>query len=231
MYKIALYCNSEEKKQIEGTLSQYLMENNVPFKIFHTFSLQKFMQDYLLSNKFHLLITCEERAALTGTVTYMKKVYDNFDMGSHEYISGTARYPLTHDEIHKEMIIKLPLPMVCPYGAYLLKTRKVIRKLMHEEIEFVFSEKGGVSIIFLNNGDIEIIHKSLVQLERELDKSYFVKCSRKYLINIFNIESVNDKWNTFTMKSGAEIPITRTYVKKFNKAFSLTVSGINIFDY
>lgn len=225
MIKIALLGNVEKRKQMESVLSQCLDEKNVICKIYHSSNSLQFMKDYYYNSDIRLCLLCYE-----GTITYIIKVYTNFNPKLSHCSRGTLKFPLTHENVNMHLLRKLLLPKVCPYGAYTVKRRKTTRRILHENIEYINREKN-ISIIHLNDGDKETTSKSTALIAKELNKKYFARCGKGYVVNIFNIDRISDDFKIITLKSGAKIPMTRSGKKEFLKSLSLTITGINIFNY
>jgi len=239
MLIVVLYGSTGERRQMKGVLSRYFNENNIPFKLRQASSSAQFMNDYLFNHKIHLFMIC-----IGGEITCILKSYNDFNLHTSRYTTDTVKFPLTYDDVGDKIGKKLKLSyfynwkgketrlsLICPYGTYTLKNRKGVRKILHEEIEYIHREEKGKSVIHLSNGETETTYKSLNQLERELDRKYFVKCNKKYLINFLNIYMVNDNWDGVYMKSGIEIPFTKKGLKMFYKSMTMSLLGINIFTY
>jgi len=72
---------------------------------------------------------------------------------------------------------------------------------------------------------------SLSRISAELDANYFIKCSKGYIVNFFNVERLSYDYKSLTMKSGAEIPMSRVGEKQFFKSLSFSIAGVNAFNY
>ena len=75
------------------------------------------------------------------------------------------------------------------------------------------------------------VSDSQTKMLTELNANYFIKCSKGYIVNFFNIEQISDDYKSLIMKSGAEIPMSRSGQKQLFKSLSLSITGINVFDY
>lgn len=223
--KIALCGDAEKRKQMEGVLSKCLEKNDIPFKIHHVSDSQQFVSSFLLENDFRLFMMSAK-----GTISYMLKIYNNFDQQSSCYIPGTLKFPLTQVEFTKHMLEVFKLSHVCPYGAYAAKNAKMSRIILHEDIQFIYKKKRK-SVIFLYNGESVEVTSSHAQILKELDSNYFAKCSKGFIVNFFSIEQISDDYKTLLMKSGAIIPMSMLGRKQLFKTLSLSITGINVFNY
>lgn len=223
MMKIALCGNKKEIKQIEDILSQCFKGKK--YEIHHVSSPLHIIRDYLSETQFKLFIISSKDA-----ITYIINVYNNFDLKILRCISGKIEFPLTYEKINKNIAEKLKSSRICPYGAYVLRRKGEMRRILHKEIEYIHREKKK-SVIYLNNGDSESLAKSTVKIAKELNKSYFIKCGKGYVINFFNIDKIDNSCKVIRMKSGAEIHMSRKGSKEFLKALSISVIGDNIFSY
>ena len=223
MFTIGLYGTTDERKQMEKVLSQYLKEKNIRFKIYQTYSSNKFITEYI-PNNFNLYMTCMDKK-----IVYMLKKYDNSNLKTSNYISKTIEFPLKYDDIVKLKIKNHPLNYDCPYGIYILNTKNTLYGILHEEIEYIHRVKNK-SVIHLSSGDTEETSKSLVQIEKELDRRHFVRCNKGYIVNLFHVNKVNENWKIIQLNSGSEIPLSMNGRKKFLKGLSLLVTNEDIFN-
>lgn len=221
MFKIVLYGSAAERKQMKEVLSQHLNKNKVRFEIiYETYDSSKFIKDSLFKD-FNLYMLCQN-----STISYMLKTYRNYELQTSHYVSGTVKFPLTYDELDKMPIKNHPLTCVCPYGTYLSRKGENIHKILHEEIEYIHRKKRK-TFIHLNNGDTIETAKSLTQIRRELDRSYFFKCSNRYMINLFSINMLTAR-NAVQLKSGAVIPLSKGGFANYFKALVLSELGSKI---
>lgn len=222
MNKIVICGNTRMIKQIEDILVQCFKEEGTSIEIYHVSSPLYLMRDYLSDTSYKLIIINSK-----DSITYMINAYANFNLGISRYIAGQIKFPLTHEKIHKNIVEKLKFSWTCPYGSYTLRNKGVLRRILHEEIEYIHREKKK-SIIYLNNGDSEPVKKSTAKIEGELNKSHFIKCSKGYIVNLFNIDKIDISSKTVRMKSGAEVPISRRGQREFIKALFITVTGKSV---
>lgn len=225
MLKIVLHCSNKEYKEIEPVLSEYLTNKNIAFEIYHVGSATKFLSDYLYQKDFQLLLVCKN-----SSLSYMLKTYYNFDKSYMHMVSGILELPLNFDSIDKELFNNIESTYCCPYGIYNVSNRKVFRKILHEDIEYI-QRLNDKSVIFLRDGETEEINKSINKIKTELNEKYFIKCCKGYIVNIFNIEKVNKDTHTIELKSGIKIPLTRKNFQEFLKSYIFSVEGFRIWDY
>lgn len=118
----------------------------------------------------------------------------------------------------------------CPYGVYAAKNAKMSRLILHEDIEYIYKEKTK-SVFYLRSGETMEVSDSQSMILTELDANYFLKCRKGYIVNFFNIDQLSDDYKTLIMKSGAEIPMSKIGEKEFLKSLSLSITGVNAFNY
>ncbi len=224
MFKIMLYGSTAERKQMKEVLSQHLNKNKIKFKMHESFDSSKFIKDSLFKS-FNLYMICQN-----NTISYMLKIYNNYELQTSRYISGAVEFPLTYDELDKMPVKNHPLTCTCPYGTYLLRKGGNFHKILHEEIEYIHRKKRK-TFIHLNNGDTIETTKSLTQIGKKLNKSYFYKCSKGYMVNLFNMHIMSEDWNAIQLKSGAVIPLSKSGLRNYLKALGLSELGINICNY
>lgn len=219
MIKIVICGNKKEIKQIEDILVQCLKEISDPIEIYHVSSPLYLMRDYLSEMSYKLFIISSK-----DSITYMVNAYTNFDLGISRYIAGEIKFPLTCKKINKSLAEKIKSSWTCPYGSYILRRKGELQRILHEEIEYIHREKKK-SIIYLSNGESEPIAKSTTKIAKELDKSHFIKCSKGYIVNFFNIDKIDMSRKVVRMKCGAEIPISSRGLREFLKAIFITATG------
>ncbi len=223
--KIALLGDAEKRGQMEAVLSKCLKAHDIPFEIHHVSDSQKFIHEFLFNNDFRLFMESSR-----GTITYMLKIYTNFDRQCSRHVAGTLKPPLTQNKFIKHMLEVIKSSNVCPYGMYAAKNTKMSRLIPHEDIQFIYKEKYK-SMIYLSNGEYVEEVTTHAKVLKELDTSYFFKCHQSYIVNFFNIEEISDDYKFILMKSGDIIPMSRLGFKQLVKAISLSIAGVNSFDY
>ena len=222
MLRIALHSNIQERKEIEPVLTAYLTEKKIAFEIYHVDSVPEFLSYYFSRKEFKLLLICENKE-----LSYIIKIYHNFDKNYMHTISGILELPLTPDSIEKKLFNNIENTYICPYGVYNVSTRAVCRKILHEDIEFIKRIKNK-SVIYLRNGDTEETNKSVNKIKKELNERYFIICRKGYMVNIFNINKVNKDTHIIELKSGTKIPLTKRNFQVFLKEYIFSTQGINI---
>ncbi len=223
--KIALLGGAKRRRQMEAVLSECLKTYDIPFEIHHVPNSQKFIHEVLFNNDFRLIMESSKE-----TITYMLKIYTNFDQQYSRHVTGTLKYPLTKAEFMKNMLKAFKLSNVCPYGVYAAKNGKMSRLIPHENIQFIYKEKYK-SVIHLHNGESVEEVTTHAKVLKELDTSYFFKCHQSYVVNFFNIEEISDDYKFILLKSGDIIPMSRLGFKQLVKAISLSITGSDAFDY
>ncbi len=223
--KIALYGNYKKLNQIEDVLSKYLNGNDIPFEIHRISDSEQFLREFLTKDDYRLFMISEK-----GTVSYLLKIYKNFDRQTARYAYGKLKFPLTQKELFDQIFEAVKTSHTCPYNIYAAKNAKMSRLIQHEDIECIYKQKTK-SVFYLRSGEIMEVTNSLSKIFAELDANYFIKCSKGVIVNFFNIEQVSDDYKTITTKSGVEIPMSRTGQKQFFKSISLSITGVNAFNY
>ena len=223
--KIALYGDSKKLKQVEDVLTKFLKKNDIPFEIHRVSDSEQFLREFLLKDDFRLFMVSEK-----GTVSYLLKIYKNFDRQTTRYAYGTLKFPLTQAGLTNQMLEVFKSSHTCPYGVYAAKNRKMSRIILHEDIECIHKEKTK-SVFYLCSGETMDVPEPQSGILTELDANYFITCRKGYIVNFFNIEQISDDYKSLIMKSGAEIPMSRSGQKQLFKSLSLSITGINVFDY
>ncbi len=223
--KIAIYGNAKKQSQIEDVLTRFLKKNDLLFEIHRVSDSEQFLREFLLKDDYRLFLISEK-----GTVTYLLKIYKNFDLQTSRYVYGKLKFPLTQKGLSNQMLEVLKSSHTCPYGVYAAKNGKMSRLIQHEDIECIYKQKTK-SVFYLQSGETMEVPDSLSGILTELDANYFIKCSKGFIVNFFNIEQVSDDYKTLIMKSGVEIPMSRIGQKNFFKSLSLSITGVNAFNY
>lgn len=152
---------------------------------------------------------------------------DNIDHIDHIYADYLDAYEnkfgdITHSEYAEQKINEYN--MLTGSEPDILSTIRVSR------IEYIHRENN-CSVIHMDDGETISVSKNLVKIAEALNRSYLVKCSREYVINIKAIEYMSEDYKTFKMKSGTEIPISKAGFESFLKSFSILHTGVNVFNY
>lgn len=224
MLKIALHCDVQSRKQFEPALSKYLTEKNMPFEIYHVNSASKFLSNYFFQSDFQLLLICKN-----DTLSYIMKTYHNFDKNYMHMVSGVLELPLKPESIEKELFDNIENSYCCPFGVYVINNRTFFQSILHEDIEYIQREKNK-TIIYLRNGETVETNKSINTIKKELNEKYFVKCSKGYLVNTFNIKKAYKDIHSIELKSGARIPLTKRNFKEFLRTYIFSMHGFRIWD-
>lgn len=111
--KIALSGGAKKRCEMEAVSSECLKAYDIPFEIHHVHDSQKFIHEFLFNNDFRLFMESSK-----GTITYMLKIYTNFDQQCSRHVARTLKYPLTQAEFMKDMLEAFKLSRTCPYGVY-----------------------------------------------------------------------------------------------------------------
>lgn len=99
------------------------------------------------------------------------------------------------------------------------KVGKTLKFISQSEIMYCTSDENYTDITLSDHTKIPT-YKSLKELEKILDKEYFVRVHNKFIINIMYIISYSDiDNNKLTLKDGIEIVISRRRKPEFLSRF------------
>jgi len=111
---------------------------------------------------------------------------------------------------------------------YTVTHRGFTRKIPYKEIDYIQSDNKK-TIMYLTNGDREIISKNIGKINDNINRKYFVKCCIGVIVNTRNIHKIHrsEKNSRFIeFKSGAKVLMTEGYFKKFAETYSISVSRL-----
>ncbi len=152
----------------------------------------------------HIVIICDG-----DDIKYVRRsgtVYKN----SHQLDVGWFNGTLNNERI--EEIIYSDDTKRCPQGIYKLCSKKVIRAIDYEDIEY-FKWENGRTAIYLKDNEIEITIESVKSIKRKLPEDFFVDCISGHIVNLYNIKKIDKSNNILTMKSGNKIPFYKENLK------------------
>jgi len=102
MMKIGIFGGTEERKQMEEVLLQYLNKNHISSNITQSYDSMQMIKNCLFKNDFHLYMICAQEK-----VSYVLRVCDGLIPKDSCFANGTVNFPLTYDEIDKIPINRL----------------------------------------------------------------------------------------------------------------------------
>jgi DNA-binding LytR/AlgR family response regulator len=130
--------------------------------------------------------------------------------------------PITPEKI-KEVLTEIDsILKAADSGSILIKSASISRMVLFREISHI--EVTHNSIHFrMTNGVVHVTRATLAEIAPKLmEDSRFVQCHRSFVVNINDISEL--KGNTFTMRSGHAIPISRSHPDAKDK-YLLNLSG------
>ncbi|WP_312813714.1 LytTR family DNA-binding domain-containing protein [Sedimentibacter sp.] len=220
MLKILLYGSAEERKILEEALKKPLKENKISFNFQYLSNPQQLMKNYLLNSSYRLIVAC-----MDGVTSYVIK--DGCMPVSH-IVTGTMGFPPTLEEIDEKLMRNPELASFYSPGEYTVTHRGLTRKIPYEEIDYLQSDNKK-TIMYLTNGDREIISKNIGKVNAEINRKYFAKCCIGVIVNTRNIRKIHrleKNSRVIEFKSGAKVVMTEGYFKKFADAYSMSVSRL-----
>ena len=221
MLKILLYGSAEERQVLEDALQKPLKENEISFNIRYLSNPQQLMKNYMLNRHYKLIVAC-----MDGRTSYVIKGDSN---KPDSYIAkGTMSFPPTHEEIDENLMRNPELASFYSSGEYTVTHSGFKRKISYEEIDYIQADNKK-TILYLTNGDKEIISKNMGKVNSEINRKYFVKCCTGIIVNTRNIRKIHrseEKSRIIELKSGARVIMTKIYFDNFLKVYSMSVSRL-----
>ncbi len=217
MIKIGIYSNdSAQRKDIKKLMLKYFDDFNVEAEISYIRTKSKVLKSITDKfTEFNIMIVCDE-----DKIIYFKR---NGIISAKDYGIQTIGWldsSIDHEKIDK--ILLNENNHNCPHGLYLLNTKKVIRAISYEEIEF-FQRLNNKTIIYLTDGEDEYINESLKSIKDKLSEDFFADCVKSHIVNFYNVKKIDRVNHVFIMKSGREIPICK---KRFTQVIRLYIKVI-----
>lgn len=217
---VMLHGSSQKCSQAEQVLMQALGKYEPTMKIEKAKSPKHFMETYAKGTLFSIYIIF-----LDNTAEFLANAYHDYQHKTSLWCRGTLSLPLDPLEIEKKLSEYVRIRIVCPYGAYYLKNRTVFRKIIHEDIEYI-SKENKKCVFHLKNGETESEWTNLKKIRDNLDMKLFVKCGKKYIINIFNVAKMDKSAMTVKLKSGTTLKLKRGHYGKLWRVFCFSVLGL-----
>lgn len=90
--------------------------------------------------------------------------------------------------------------------------------LAYADILYLESSEGKCTIKTLEQE--YIVSEALVALEKKLDKTYFLRVHRSFIVNVDHIDEIEPWFNStynLIMKNKSKVPVSRTYVKELKQ--------------
>jgi len=134
-------------------------------------------------------------------------------------------FPLNSENLNEMMIADNGHN--CPYGIFKVNTKKTLRLIPHEDIEY-FYRSNGKTLVFLKNNETEEIFQSKKVIKKELSEDYFIDCAKGYIVNLYNIMKIDKTNQIITLQSGDIIPINRKKFQYVFREYIKTMCGIKL---
>ncbi len=221
MLKILLYGSARERKILEEALQKPLEENKISFSFRYLSNPQELMENYLFNRYYRLIVAC-----LDGCTAYVIK--GNGSKHDYYIAKGTMSFPPTSEEINEKLMRNPELAGFYSSGEYTVVHRGLTRKIPYEEIDYIRSDDKK-TIMYLTNGDKEIISKNIGKVNDEINRRYFAKCCIGVIVNTRNIHKIHrseKNSRVIEFKSGAKVLMTEGYFERFAEAYSMSVSRL-----
>lgn len=100
----------------------------------------------------------------------------------------------------------------------IVKTQEAIYVLKHEEILFCKSDSSYTQFNLIDGQSI-LVSKTLKEFELVLEKSYFFRCHKSYLVNLNEVHRVN-KNDTIAFRNGKSVPLATRKREQFLQKLS-----------
>ena len=114
-------------------------------------------------------------------------------------------------------------------GCYIVQKSNMLSRIRFVDILYIEHIKND-NIIHLTNGKTVTERKTITDIIEEIDKDFFVRCHRSYLVNIMYVQDI--KCSHISMTNGITIPISRTVSsvikKQYLNFYTSKVNGMNV---
>lgn len=201
MIKIGIYSNdSAQKRDIKKFMVEYFENLNIEFEISYIRTKSKVLKN--ITDKFmklNIVMICD-----ADKIIYVKRNDISIGKSSNYQAIGWIDSPLNNEKIDE--IIFNEGKNNCPHGLFQLNTRKVIRAIEYEDIEYI-KKVERKTLIYLTDNETEETNEAVKSIKSKLSEEFFADCIRGHLINFYNIKKIDRVNHILVMKSGHEILI------------------------
>ncbi len=179
---------------------------------------------------FEMLELVENPPSVIFTTAFDEYAVKAFDAKAIDYLLkpfSAERFNQAIDRYLKEL--KSSVVEVTEFESLAEKTNRIVVRVKNEikvistpEIEFFEAQDDYVAIHVSGNKYLKKI--TMKSLENSLDQSKFVRCHRSYLVNmdhITKIEPYEKDGHLIRLKSGAQIPVSKTGYSRLRQVLGL----------
>ncbi|MEN8905523.1 MAG: LytTR family DNA-binding domain-containing protein [Clostridiales bacterium] len=235
MIRIAI-CEDELKQRIyiKSIIENESNKRNLTIKINNYESgehLIKYLEESI--NEFDIIFLDIKMKKISGIDTAKiirsnnKKVLIIFITGLSEYVFegyNVRAFNYLIKPINEKKIIRvfneaLDTLEKAPKAEFILTVNNEIFKIKYENIEYFASDKRKIDMICIDNS--YNFYGSLNDIEKTLDANNFVRCHRRYIVNLENVKHIKEK--TITTINGNKLPVSRNRYKDTVFAFAKNI--------
>lgn len=220
MIKIGIYSNDlTQKKDIKKSMTQYFEDLNIESEISYIKTKSIVLKNITAKfMEFNILIINDG-----DKIIYIKR-NNNSIVKKYDYQTiGWFDSPLNNEKIDE--IIFREDNRNCPQGLYNLNTKKIIRAIDYEDIEY-FQIINRKTIIYLTDNEVEDTNESFKSIKDKLSEEFFVDCVKGYIVNFYNIKKIDRVNHILIMKSGHKITIGKNNFKYIVRLYFRIIFGI-----
>ena len=172
-----------------------------------------------------------EKAYIIFVTTENSLVYDSFSFQPFDFIPKTAPSELVAENSSKFLVDRIKNVIARLLGQ--ISTVKTVclplpynQKLTVNisDIQMIQSVRNYAEYIITEHDPVRVRAK-LDDIESELDRHYFARPHKSYIINMSYIKDIDSSNMIVRLKSGTIIPISKTYKRDFEAAYINFLSG------
>ena len=177
---------------------------------------------------FELLESLEIVPRVIFTTAYDEYALKAFEINALDYLLKPIRKDRLDECIQKAIINRAAISQDTPQHKLGLRDQVFVKDgekcwfVRLEEVRFFESDGNYIKVHFDNQKPM--IHKSLNALDKKLDERSFFRASRKHIINLSWVESIESWFNgglLVKMKGGEKVEVSRRQASKFKDLMSL----------
>lgn len=180
--------------------------------------------DILMGNGLNGIETARKlrSAGCTAEIIFLTSnedyVFQSFDISPLHYILKDK----TTDKQFEEVFLKAILLNSRKTTEYFICTQNTQKKFIPLNSISFFEINNRVVTVHYDHTTFEF-YSTLDQIELELQKKFFIRCHRSFLVNLKYIDTLNK--NTIILSTGSHIPIGSTYITPLKLSFSSYLSN------
>lgn len=149
-------------------------------------------------------------------------VYDAFDISPVHYLLKTATSPEKFEEVFLRAVELVRKKETDMFICEVANTQKVIPI---KDISFFEIWKRVITVHYNGKETVEF-YSTMEELEKQLTDKGFVRIHRSFIVNLHYISKFQQ--NSLYLKTGENIPIGVTYMKRVRQSFSEYISSAGI---